>query len=433
MTRWQSKKAAMPFIVVTLFLDVLGLGIIIPILPQLVVEFTDGDASQGAVYFGFIASSFAAMQFLFAPVLGSLSDRFGRRPVILIALFGFGVSYILMGLAPSLSWLFAARIFAGITGASFTAANAYIADVSDASNRAQNFGMVGAVFGLGFIAGPALGGVLGHFGPRIPFFASAAIVLVNLGYGFLVLPESLAPEHRRAFSLARANPLGGVLALGKYKIVAGLAVVFVLVSLGQRGLETVWVLYTRYRYGWMELENGLALALVGVMAALVQGVLIRKIVPRIGERRAVIIGLSITTVAMVMYGLASAGWMMLVVVVVGAFGGGGIAAPAIQGIVAGSVPPSEQGSVQGTLTSLVSLTAIAAPLIASQLFAAFTGDAPPLHLPGVPFFAGALFTAIGLVVAVVVFRRFPAETTRTAPADAAERAHGGEEARQPAT
>lgn len=405
MTWLQNRKAGMVFILVTVLLDVLGFGVIIPVLPQLVTDFTDGDPSRAALYYGLIASSFAAMQFLFAPMLGSLSDRFGRRPVILLALFGFGVSYLVMGLAPSLAWLFAARVFAGITGASFTTANAYVADVSDASNRAQNFGMIGAVFGLGFIAGPALGGLLGHVGPRVPFFASAAIVGVNLVYGLVVLPESLPREQRRAFSWGRASPAGGLFNLGRYPLVASLAVSFALFSLAQRGLETIWVLYTRYRYGWMELENGLALALVGVMAAVVQGVLIRKIIPRTGERRAVLIGLGISSAAMVLYGLAPSGSSMLAVVVVGSLGG--IAGPAIQGIVAGSIPSSEQGSVQGTLTSLMSLTAIVAPLISTQLFSYFTSDGAPLDLPGAPFFSGALFMGLGLFAAFLSFRRYP--------------------------
>ncbi len=405
MRRWQNRQAGMIFIVITLFLDVLGLGIIIPILPSLVTSFVGGDESQAASYYGMIASSFAAMQFLFAPLLGSLSDRYGRRPVLLLALAGFGVNYLMLGLAPSLTWLFVARIFSGITGASFTTGNAYIADVSDESNRAQNFGMVGAVFGLGFIAGPAMGGLLGSIGPRVPFFVSAAIVGVNLVYGYFVLPESLAPENRRPFSFRRANPLGGLALLGQYKIVAGLALALVFFSLAQRGLETVWVLYTSYRYGWSELNNGMALALVGVMAALVQGGLIRKVVPLLGERRTVLTGLAVTVVGFVAYGLASQGWMMLAVVVFASLGG--MAAPAIQGIVAGKVAASEQGAVQGTLTSLISLTAIVAPLISTQLFSFFTGAGAPVEMPGMPFFAGAVFAAIGLVVVVVVFRRNP--------------------------
>lgn len=411
----QNRSAAMAFIIVTLFLDVLGLGIIIPVLPQLVTNLVGGDASRGAEYFGLIASVFAAMQFLFSPVLGALSDRFGRRPILLVSLFGFGVSYVLMGLAQSVAWLFAARLFSGIMGASITTANAYVADVSTPQNRAQNYGLVGAAFGVGFICGPALGGVLGSLGTSVPFLVAAAIVFINFVYGWFVLPESLLPEQRREFSWARANPLGGVMNLRNHKVVAGLAVVFVLFSLGQRGLETIWVLYTHHRYGWAELQNGLALALVGVTAALVQGVLIRKIVPALGEQRSVVVGLGIGAVGMLLYGLASTGWMMLAVVVFASFSG--IAGPAVQGIVAGSVPPSEQGSVQGTLTSLMSLTAIVAPLVSSQLFAVFTAQDAPVYLPGAPFFAGALFTALALWVAHRFFaRHHPAAVVAMHPA-----------------
>jgi DHA1 family tetracycline resistance protein-like MFS transporter len=396
----------MAFILVTLFLDILGIGIIIPVLPHLVTDMLGGDASRAAFYYGAIAASFALMQFLFAPVLGALSDRVGRRPVLLVALFGFGVNYLMLGFAPNLAWLFAARILSGITGASITTGNAYIADISTSADRAQNYGLVGAAFGLGFIFGPAIGGVLGHLGPRVPFFAAAAIVMVNWLYGLLVLPESLPRDRRRSFSWSAANPLGSVLQLRKYRMVAGLALAFIFVALAQRGLESIWVLYTKYRYGWEELQNGLALALVGITAAFVQGYLIRRIVPRTGERRAVVIGLAVAMLGFVLYGLSTQGWMMLTVVVVTSLGG--IAGPAIQGLVAGSVTPSEQGTVQGSLTSLMSLTAIFAPLIATQLFGFFTGAGAPFELPGIPFFAGAVFLVVALAAVLRAFRRNPA-------------------------
>lgn len=395
------RKAAIIFIVITLFLDVLGLGIIIPVLPGLVVSFVGGDESQASSYYGMIASSFALMQFFFAPVLGALSDRFGRRPVLLIALSGFGVNYLLLGLAPSLTWLFIARILSGITGASFSTANAYIADISTTENRSQNFGMVGAVFGLGFIAGPALGGLLGSLGPRVPFFVSAALVGLNLIYGYFVLPESLPPEKRRPFSWRQANPLGSVKLLGRYPLVAGLAGAFVFFSLAQRSLETIWVLYTSFRYDWTTMQNGMGLALVGLMAAIVQGGLIRKIIPYLGERRAVITGLTVNIFAYIAYGFSSQGWMMLTVVVLGSLGS--IVAPAIQGLVAGQVDPSEQGAVQGTLTSLMSLTAIAAPLISTQLFGYFTAPQRSPQIPGISFFAGAGFLLVGLVLVLRAF------------------------------
>ena len=390
---------------VTLFLDVLGIGIIVPVLPHLVTEMLGGDTSLAASYYGLLAGSYALMQFLFAPLLGALSDRVGRRPVLLVSLFGFGVNYIILGFAPSIAWLFIARVFSGITGASITTANAYIADISDATNRAKNFGLVGAAFGLGFIFGPAIGGVLGHFGPRVPFFVSAGIVLANWLYGLLVLPESLPREHRRPFSIRQANPLGSLLRLREYPMVAGLALAFMFAALAQRGLENIWVLYTQHRYGWGELQNGLALALVGLMAAVVQGFLVRHVVRRFGERKTVVLGLLISSMAFVLYGLADRGWMLIAMIAVGSLGG--IAGPAIQALVTGSVSPTAQGAIQGMLTSLLSLTSIFAPLIATQLFAFFTRPEAPVNLPGAPFFVGSIFMALALAMVLRTFRRNP--------------------------
>lgn len=403
------RRAGMAFIMVTLFLDVLGIGIIVPVLPHLVTGMLGGNTSLAASYYGLLAGSYALMQFLFAPLLGALSDRVGRRPVLLVSLFGFGVNYIILGFAPTITWLFIARLFSGITGASVTTANAYIADISDATNRARNFGLVGAAFGLGFIFGPAIGGVLGHFGPRVPFFVSAGIVLANWLYGFLVLPESLPPEHRRPFSIRQANPLSSLLRLREYPMVAGLALAFMFAALAQRGLENVWVLYTQYRYGWGELQNGLALALVGLMAAVVQGYLVRHVVRHFGERKTVVLGLLIASLAFVLYGLADRGWMLLAMIAVGSLGG--VAGPALQALVTGSVSPTAQGAIQGMLTSLLSLTSIFAPLIATQLFAFFTRPEAPVNLPGAPFFVGSIFMALALAMVLRTFRRNPAPST----------------------
>lgn len=396
----------MIFIIITIFLDVLGLGIIIPVLPHLVADFLGGDASHAAYHYGFIASAYATMQFIFAPILGKLSDRYGRRPVILIALFGFGINYLILGWAPSLVWLYIARIFSGITGASFSTANAYIADVSDSTNRAQNFGMLGAVFGLGFIFGPALGGFLGHLGPRIPFFVSAALVFLNLIYGYFVLPESLPKDERRPFSYKDINPFGGLSILKKYPTVAGLAIPFVCLTIAQRSMESIWVLYTQYRFNWSEIENGLGLSLNGIMTFLVMGVVIRKVVPRFGERKSVLIGVPIIIVGYFLYGLCSQGWMMLTVVVFASFGS--ISVPSLQSIAASSVPPSEQGTVQGTMTSLMSLTAIIAPIISSQSFAFFTQEKAPFLLPGAPFFISVIFLVTALVLILRLFSHLPA-------------------------
>lgn len=409
----------MIFIMITLFIDILGIGIIIPVLPELVKEMVatetvmvDGvatvvvDDSKAGLYVGVIGSAYATMQFFFAPILGALSDRFGRRPIILGSLFGFGVDFLIQGFAPNIAWLFFGRLFAGIMGGSFTTANAYIADISTPENRARNFGKVGMMFGLGFIIGPALGGLLGEFSLRLPFFVAAGLALVNWLYGYFVLPESLAPENRSNFSLKKANPVGALVHLRKYPLVAGLAIVFVCTSLAQRGLENVWVLYTSHRYHWNELTNGLALCLVGFTSAIVQGGLVRPIVARIGERRTAQLGIAVSSIAFFGYGLASQGWMVPIIIIFGALGG--LTGPSVQSIVAGTVNSSEQGKIQGALTSLVSLTNIFAPLLfTSLLFRHLSAGNGPPEVPGAPFLTGGVLIFIALLVIRAVFRRFP--------------------------
>jgi DHA1 family tetracycline resistance protein-like MFS transporter len=406
-SRSSNRQAGMIFILITLFLDILGIGIIIPILPELVKEFTGGDTAMAGRYVGVIASVYALMQFFFAPVLGALSDRFGRRPVILVSLLGLSIDYVIQGLAPTIGWLFVGRAIAGVMGASFTTANAYIADVSTPADRARNFGLVGVAFGLGFIFGPAMGGLLGSIHLRLPFFVAAGLAMLNWLYGFFVLPESLPEDQRGTFSLRNIHPFASIGNLRRYPLVAGLALAFVFVGFAQRGLENSWVLFTGYRFGWDERTNGLTLALVGIVAAVVQGGLVRPVIARFGERRTILGGLMISTVSFVCYGLANQGWMMLVIIV---FGGlAGVTGPAIQGLVAGSVPSSEQGRVQGALTSLMSLTSILAPLFfTAGLFSYFTSDAAPFELPGAPFLAGSVMQLAAFVVALRVFRRLPA-------------------------
>jgi DHA1 family tetracycline resistance protein-like MFS transporter len=398
----------MIFILVTVFIDVLGIGIIIPILPELIKDFVGGSTAMAGRYFGIIVATYSATQFIFAPILGSLSDRFGRRPIILISLFGLGIDYLIQGFAPTIGWLFLGRVIAGAMGASFTTAHAYIADVSGPDNRARNFGLVGVAFGLGFIFGPALGGVLGGINIRLPFFASAALALINWLYGFFVLPESLPPENRGKFSWAKANPVGSLQVLRSYPLVAGLAVAFIFTGLAQRGMETVWVLYTGHRFGWDEQANGLSLALVGLMAALVQGGLVQPVIRRFGERRAILFGLGLATFTFLGYGLATEGWMMLAIIVAGSLGG--VAGPAIQGLVAGTVEPHDQGKVQGALTSLMSLTSIFAPLIfTAGLFSYFTSPDAPFEFPGAPFLLGSVLWAVSFFILLRLFRRIPKE------------------------
>jgi DHA1 family tetracycline resistance protein-like MFS transporter len=402
-SRVKPRTPAIGFILVTLFLDVLGIGLIIPVLPKLIESFRGGNVSAAAGTLGALVALYSLMQFLFAPVLGSLSDRFGRRPVLLASLLGSGLDYLLLAWAPSLSWFFLGRIVAGITGASFSTASAYIADVSPPEKRAQNFGLIGAAFGLGFIAGPALGGLLGDRGLRLPFVVAAGLTLLNWLYGLLVLPESLGAGQRRAFSWARANPIGSLVALRAHPLVLGLAGALFLVQLAQNGVHSTWVLYTGYRYEWTAGQVGASLAVVGLMAAVVQGGLTRTIVPRIGERRALVFGLIVGTFTQIGYGLATQGWMIYAILAVGSIGA--VSGPAVQALISRSVAANEQGAVQGALASIGSVAGVLGPPAATGLFGYFIGPRAPWHMPGAAFFFGALLMASSLVLAGLAFRR----------------------------
>lgn len=400
-----ARKPALGFIFVTLFLDILGIGLIIPILPKLVIQLQGGNVAAAAHTVGLLAALYSLMQFVFAPILGSLSDHFGRRKVILGSLFGSGLDYLLLAFAPNLAWFYVGRIVAGITGANITAATAYIADVSPPEKRAANFGLIGAAFGLGFIAGPALGGLLGNHDLRLPFFVAAGLTFANWLYGFFVLPESLAPENRRDFSWSRANPVGSLAALQRHPLVLGLAVSFFLVNLANFGLHATWVLYTGYRYGWTPGQVGWSLAVVGITAAIVQGGLARRIIPALGEVRSITVGYAIAAVCFAGYGLAPQGWMIYAILVVGSFGG--IGGPAAQGLISRNVADNEQGAVQGALTSLSSIAGFLAPVIATSLFSYFIGPSAPVHLPGVSFFVGAALVLASLAVALRSIKLHP--------------------------
>ncbi len=402
----KKREAGLGFIFITLLLDILGIGLIIPVLPKLIESFTESNIESASSIYGIMVAVYALMQFIFAPILGSLSDRYGRRPVILISLFGAGLDYLLLAFAPSLAWLFVGRMIAGITAANITTASAYIVDVSPPEKRAQNFGIIGAAFGVGFVIGPAVGGLLGNYDVRLPFLVVAGITLLNWLYGYFVLPESLKPEHRRNFSWARANPIASLNGLRRYPIVLALASTIFLAALAQSALHSTWVLYTGYRYAWGTLEVGISLAVVGLASGIVQGGLIRKIVPFLGERHALLIGLTINAISFALYGLAPLGWMFYPIALFGAFAG--IAQPSAQSIITQNVRDNEQGSIQGSLSSLNALSAVIGPLLATQIFRYFISDAAPIHLPGAPFFMGSLLIVVGLFLAMRTFRRLPA-------------------------
>jgi DHA1 family tetracycline resistance protein-like MFS transporter len=391
------RTPAVGFIFITLLLDVIGLGIIIPVIPKLIEELTGEGLSKAAEYGGWLLFSYAICQFLFAPVIGGLSDRYGRRPVLLGSLLGFGFDYLLLAVAPTLSWLFIGRILSGILGASFTTGAAYIADVSTPEKRAQNFGMIGAAFGLGFIIGPVLGGVLGAYGSRIPFYAAAVLTLLNAAYGYFILPESLAPENRRPFEWKRANPLGSLLNLRRYPSVLALVGTLFFVYLASHAVQGTWAYVTMERYGWTEKEVGWSLGIVGVLNAVVQGLLIRVLLPKLGNKRAVFLGMSLWLLGMILFVFASQGWMLMVFLIPYALGG--ISGPAIQGLISGQVLPSEQGELQGALTSLMSATSIVGPPLMTQIFAYFTRPGAAVYFPAAPFVAGSvlLVGAVGML------------------------------------
>jgi DHA1 family tetracycline resistance protein-like MFS transporter len=379
-----SRSARVAFIFVTLVLDTLGIGLVIPVLPGLVGHFVGSDTSQASRTYGVFVAAYAAMQFVFSPILGGLSDRFGRRPVLLSSLAGAAADYLLLAFAPSLPWLFVGRLIAGLTGASFSTATAYIADVTPAEKRAQAFGLIGAAFGIGFVIGPALGGVLGDVNPRLPFYVAAGLNFANFLYGVFVLPESLSQENRRPFSWARANPLGALLNLRRYPMALGLTGTLICGQLAQFILQSVWALYTGQRFAFTARDVGLSLALVGVMSAVVQGGLVRAVMPRLGETRAVIVGLVIIPFSL-----------------------GGIAGPALQSTLSRQVPPNEQGELQGSVNSLQSVTSIVGPILGTNLLAYFGAPTAQPRIVAMPFYVAAALQCIGLALALRLFARTP--------------------------
>jgi DHA1 family tetracycline resistance protein-like MFS transporter len=399
----KNRKAAIGFIFITLLIDVTGLGLIIPVVPKLIEDLLHTtNISKVALFGGLLTFSYAIMQFLFAPVLGNLSDKYGRRPVLLFSLIGFGLDYVLLAFAPSIGWLFVGRIIAGITGASMTTASAYIADISTPETRAQNFGMIGAAFGLGFIVGPMIGGLLGEMGPRIPFLVAAGLALLNAAYGYFVLPESLDVSNRRAFDWKRANPISSLKNLSRFPAVAGLIISFFLIYVASHAVQSNWSYFNIEKFKWSPKMIGISLAVVGVLVSLVQGVLVRFVNPKIGNEKSVYVGLVLYTIGLVLFGLASQSWMMFVFLIPYCLGG--ISGPGLQAIISGSVPANEQGELQGSLTSIISITSIVGPLVMSNLFAFFTGPIAPFYFPGAPFMLAAVLMLLSCFFAYKALR-----------------------------
>jgi DHA1 family tetracycline resistance protein-like MFS transporter len=403
------KKAAVGFIFITILIDIIGIGIIIPVLPQLlqhllhVTDRTDISAiSKPAIFLTLI---YGLMQFIFAPILGSLSDRYGRRPVLLFSLLGFGLDYIFLAFAPTIGWLFLGRMISGITGASITTASAYMADISNEKNRAQNFGMIGAAFGLGFIIGPMLGGLLGELGTRIPFLVAAGLALVNALYGYFVLPESLDMEHRRSIDFKKANPISSLLKFKKYPAVLGLIFSLLLIYISAHAVQSNWSFANINKFGWTPKMIGISLAVVGVLVSLVQGLLIRVVNPRLGNEKSVYIGIALYALGLTLFAFATQGWMMFLFLVPYCLGG--ISGPALQALISAHVPKNEQGELQGSLTGLQSLTTIFGPSMMIGLTSYFSIKYDPSHIyfPGAAFLLGALFMLLSAIIAYWVLKQ----------------------------
>lgn len=406
----KQNNKALTFIFITVLIDVIGLGIIIPVLPKLIEELIHGGISEASRYNAWLAVAYGVMQFVFSPILGGLSDRFGRRPVLLLSLIGLGFDYIFMALAPSIGWLFIGRIIAGICGASFSTAGAYIADISTPEKRSQNFGLIGAAFGVGFIIGPTIGGICGLWGPRVPFFVAAVFSLLNFIYGYFVLPESLSIKNRRKFDWKRANPIGSLVNLKRYPVISGLVLTYLLLFMAGKSVESTWTFYTMLKFNWSSVLVGISLSVVGILVALVQGGLIRVIIPKLGQKRSVFTGLLLYLAGLILFAFASKGWMMFAFLIPYCLGG--IAGPALQGIMSSQVPLNEQGELQGALTSLMSVTTVLGPLMMNNLFYYFTNKETVYYFPGAAFIAGAILLLMGFLLAVRSLKHYQPETLK---------------------
>lgn len=397
------KSAAIGFIFITMLIDITGWGIIIPVIPKLIKELIHGDVSEAAKIGGWLTFAYAITQFVFAPFIGNLSDKFGRRPIILLSLFAFSMDYLLLAFAPTITWLFIGRIIAGISGASITTASAYIADVSTPENRAKNFGMIGAAFGLGFIIGPVIGGLLGQYGSRVPFYAAAVLCLLNFLYGYFILPESLSKDNRRAFSLKRANPIGAFMNLRKYPKLIGLVVSIFLLYTASHAVHSNWSYFTMCKFNWDEKMVGISLGAIGLLVGIVQGGLIRVINPKLGNEKSIYVGMALYTVGMFLFATATQSWMMFAFLIPYCLGG--IAGPAMQAVISSQVPANEQGEIQGTLSSLMSASAIVGPPMMSTVFYYFTHKEAPFQFAGAPFVLGGILMFLSTIIAYFSFKK----------------------------
>lgn len=401
------KDRALMFIFITVAINSMGIGLIMPVMPDLLQELAGGagEASIGraAAWGGWLTTSYALMQFVVSPTLGNLSDAYGRRPVLLLSLFVMGVDYLIMAVTPSLAILFLARIMAGAAAATFSTANAFIADISPPEKRAQNFGLTGAAFGVGFVLGPALGGIVGEFGPRMPFYAAAALTFANFAFGWLALPESLKPETRRPFRIARANSIGVAIEMMKYPAVAWMLIAMFVYNFAHYVYPVVWSYYVKEQFAWSPLDIGLSLAAVGVGFAVVQGFLIRKILPWLGPAKTAMAGFCLDVAALAGVAFATEGWMIYALIPLTALSA--LVAPAMQGMMSNLVPDDAQGELQGAVSALSSLSFVVTPLIMTQLFFAFTAPGAPVHFPGAPFLAAAVFSAAAAAIFALGRRR----------------------------
>jgi len=397
------KSAAIGFIFITMLIDITGWGIIIPVIPKLIKELIHGDISEAAKVGGWLTFAYAITQFIFSPLIGNLSDKFGRRPILLISLFTFTLDYLLLAFAPTISWLFVGRIIAGVSGASITTATAYIADVSTPENRTKNFGMIGAAFGLGFIIGPVIGGLLGQYGSRVPFYATAFLCFLNFLYGYFILPESLSKKNRREFDIKRANPIGAFYNLKKYPSLIGLMISIFILYVASHAVQSNWSYFTMYQFNWDEKMVGISLGVVGLLVGIVQGGLIRWINPKLGNEKSIYVGMALYTIGMFLFAVATQSWMMFVFLIPYCLGG--IAGPAMQAVISLQVPANEQGEIQGTMSSLISASTIIGPPMMSMVFYYFTHKDAPFQFAGAPFVLGGILMIVSTVLAYVSYKK----------------------------